>query len=419
MFLFFFFLLLTVSKPAYAYLDPGSGNALIYVFVSLTGAFFYVVKSLFYRLVGKEVEQAEPDDGKKLVIFGENGNYWPVFKTTAERLTERKIRFYYLTTDIDDPALMVESDYMQPRYIGDGAGAYYKMSHLSADILYTTTPNIGTAGYPIARSPNVKKIVFVGHVFGTIECVWLRKFACDKYDEIIASNDTVEERVRHLEKIRHLPEKKVCVCGCPYLDVLNDRLKNVSTQTDGKTVLIGSSWGDKGCLNVYGTDFIERLAKAGYNVIVRPHPQSLISEKEMIRKYREKLKKYENVSWSFDVDGIPAMAKSDVMISDVSGVRFDYFALLQRPVLVLEMPEIDLDAYDYGDLREIMAKFRPEEEMGAVLPKDKIDRIEDVVAGLIKNQKNRNYQEIRDKYAFNFGRAGRVIADHLISEMNE
>ena len=417
--LLFFLLLLVLSKPAYAYLDPGSGNALIYVVISLAGAFLYSIKSLFYRLIGKRKIQTEQKDGKKLVIFGENKNYWPVFKTTAERLMEQKVHFDYLTMDIDDPALTIESDYMQPKYIGSGTSAYYKMANLSADIMYTTTPNIGTPGYPIARSPNIKKIVFVGHVFGTIECVWLHKYACDKYDEIIASNDTVEERVRHLEKIRNLPQKEVCVCGCPYLDVLNDKLKNVSAETDGKTVLIGSSWGDKGCLNVYGIEFIERLAKAGYNVIVRPHPQSLIVETDMIKNYQEKLKKYENVSWSFDVDSIPVMAKSDIMISDVSGVRFDYFALLQRPVLVLEMPEIDLDAYDYGDLREIMAKFHPEEEMGAILTKDKIDQIENYVADLIKDQKSRNYQEIRDKYAFNFGCAGQIIADHLISELNK
>ena len=38
-----------IPSTAYAYLDPGTGNALVYVFLSLLGAVFYFLKGVFYR----------------------------------------------------------------------------------------------------------------------------------------------------------------------------------------------------------------------------------------------------------------------------------------------------------------------------------------------------------------------------------
>ena len=47
----FFVVCFFVPSTAHAYLDPGTGNALIYVFLSLLGAVFYFVKGFFYKLI--------------------------------------------------------------------------------------------------------------------------------------------------------------------------------------------------------------------------------------------------------------------------------------------------------------------------------------------------------------------------------
>ena len=39
--------------PAFAYLDPGTGNALIYVVISLVTALLYYCKNMFYSLRAK------------------------------------------------------------------------------------------------------------------------------------------------------------------------------------------------------------------------------------------------------------------------------------------------------------------------------------------------------------------------------
>ena len=73
------FLLSTLLLPelAWAYLDPGSGNALLYLLISLFGAVTYFVKSFFYRCLsfikGEKIEVKADDD---LMIFSEGKNYW-------------------------------------------------------------------------------------------------------------------------------------------------------------------------------------------------------------------------------------------------------------------------------------------------------------------------------------------------------
>lgn len=50
-------MLFAFTKDAYAYLDPGSGNAIICLLLSLAGAFVYYAKSLFYKFVSIFTEQ--------------------------------------------------------------------------------------------------------------------------------------------------------------------------------------------------------------------------------------------------------------------------------------------------------------------------------------------------------------------------
>lgn len=53
----FFVICFYVPSIAYAYLDPGTGNALIYVALSLLGAVFYFVKGFFYKVIKRKEEK--------------------------------------------------------------------------------------------------------------------------------------------------------------------------------------------------------------------------------------------------------------------------------------------------------------------------------------------------------------------------
>ncbi len=61
-------------------------------------------------------------------------------------------------------------------------------------------------------------------------------------------------------------------------------MKTISPEkgTDKKIVLVSPSWGDNGLLKKYGLKLLKPLAESAYHIILRPHPQSSISEKEIL-----------------------------------------------------------------------------------------------------------------------------------------
>ena len=65
-------------------------------------------------------------------------------------------------------------------------------------------------------------------------------------------------------------------------------------QNKNKTILVGSSWGAKGCLNIRYI-FYKSTCGIRFKVIVRPHPHSLIAELDFI--INEEQTTHPNVSW--------------------------------------------------------------------------------------------------------------------------
>ena len=133
-----------------AYLDPGSGSALVGTLIALAGAGLFSLKSLVYRLLRKEplVNEVEPD----IVLFSEGRNYWGTFRLLVEELISRKVHFAYYTLDLHDPVLLIDSDYMHARLFDkNNSASFARLAKVKAMILLATTPNIGTPGYPLKR----------------------------------------------------------------------------------------------------------------------------------------------------------------------------------------------------------------------------------------------------------------------------
>ena len=90
-----------VPSTAFAYLDPGTGNALIYVLLSLGGAVIYVAKNAYYKITcnskkkNKTIADSEKnavgfDSDNNIVLFNEGRIYWNTFKPVVEALIYRK-----------------------------------------------------------------------------------------------------------------------------------------------------------------------------------------------------------------------------------------------------------------------------------------------------------------------------------------
>jgi CDP-glycerol glycerophosphotransferase (TagB/SpsB family) len=249
------------------------------------------------------------------------------------------------------------------------------------------------------------------------DAVTYRLFGLDYFDSVLLTGEYQKRDIRRLEEDRGTKAKELHVVGCTYLDVFREKLRTMEAAGDGqakeKTVLVAPSWGKNGILRRYGLRMLEPLARSSYHLIIRPHPQSLISEKETVERLRAALEPYRNVEWNFDADNLAALSRSDLMISDFSGVIFDYAFLFGRPVAYPAF-EFDKRPYDASDIEEEAWVFRAVREIGECIDENNFSGIEKFLDEVIEKKKESGVIEKLKREAWMYpGEAGRRTVDAL------
>jgi len=408
------FFILIIPTIAYAYLDPGTGAVLINVIIASIAAGLYFIKGFFLKLFGKKKgfkkNIINNYDSKKIGLFSEGKQYWSTFKPIIEALLNKQQFFNYYTLDIEDPALQIENSLMNSKFLGYGFMGYLRASNINVETLLSTTPNIGTKNSLIKRFKYVKNII---HVFHSISDISMYKIgSLDAYNTVIMAGPFQEKSIKEIEKIRKLPPKELISIGLPYLDTLINE-KVVNNKNINKTLLVASSWGEKGCFNVYGIDFIINLAQLDYNIIVRPHPQSFVSEKKQILHIKKTLSLYKNIEWDDNILPSNAMSKTDILISDTSSIRYDFAFIYEKPVISLLIESNQMPGFERDYLKTIWDD-KAHHIIGKVIEKKDIEQLPSIIAYLLNNYDVENLRSFRDETLNNFGKAGKAITDYLI-----
>ena len=166
-----------------------------------------------------------------------------------------------------------------------------------------------------------------------------------------------------------------------------------------KTILISPSWGPETLLTKYGLKLLEPLAQAGFSLIVRPHPQSLIGEAESknIAHLQESLQKYKNVVWDIGTPNVYAFAKADMMISDFSSVIFDFVCLEAKPVLTLDFA-FDPAGYDLSDIdMEHFYTFETLKRIGGKLREQDFSHIATIITQILESNKSQEAKKCKEE----------------------
>lgn len=404
----------------FAYLDPGSGSALIGTIIAVIGAGLYSLKELFYKLFRKPLPteiEAKRNANPDIAIFSEGKNYWGTFEEIVGELILRKVHFFYYTIDLHDPALLIDNEYMHSHlYDKRKSTSFHKLSNIKAKILLSTTPNIGTPGYPLARPSKVQKLVHIFHAFADISAYHIGSL--DHYDIVFAVGPHQERFIREVEKARGLKSKMIIPIGLPYFDAQYHAIQNsesYSKPNSRTTILVAPSWGAKGLLTEYGIDFILKLAKAGFDIIVRPHPQSYIAEADFINQCKRETSKYSNVVWDSETIGTKSMKVSDILISDTSSIRFDYAFLYEKPVLTLDIPSEKQLEYEGQFMSEVWTDSVAI-RLGRVVGHKDIDNIVDIIKEMLSEvHVKEGLRLCRDETITNLGTSAKAIVDGLLS----
>ncbi|MCR4688272.1 MAG: hypothetical protein K5745_01855, partial [Saccharofermentans sp.] len=299
------------------YIDPGTGSMLFTVLLGAMSAIVFFARSAIIKL--KTGRGGKVDKNKTpLVIYSDSKRYWTTFKPILDELDKRGQEAVFYTSSPDDPALDTEYAHIRTEFIGEGNKGFAKLNIVNANLVFCTTPGLDVLQWK--RSKFADYYVHIMHA--PRDAASYRMFELDFFDAILFSGQIQVDQIRELEELRQLPAKELEIVGIPYMDDMAKRLKEapVLPKNDKTTVLLAPSWGVSSLLVRYGEEMIGSLLKTGYHVIIRPHPQSFTADKEVIDRLMAKYPGSDDLEWNRDADNFDCLRRSDIMISDFSGV---------------------------------------------------------------------------------------------------
>ncbi len=413
-------MILTTFLPLY--IDPGTGSMLFSILIGAAATVFFLFRALLLKikfiLSGKKDGSAQVDSSyKPYVIYNEGSQYWNTFKPVVEEFEARKIPLEYLTSSKNDPVFDQKYNYVKAEFIGEGNSAFAKLNMLSAGVVLMTTP--GLQVYQLKRSKNVKHYSHVLHMPN--DATTYRLFGLDFFDSVLLTGDYQATDLRYLEEKRGINKKELVTVGCPYLDVYKQNIAEIPAEENHPfTVLVSPSWGDVGLLKKYGEKLLDPLSKTGWRIIVRPHPQSKKSEREMLERLTARYKDNPNIVWDYERQNIFSLKKSDIMISDFSGIIFDYTFLCDKPVMYVNAG-MDLRPYDAYDLdgKELW-QYSVLRKFGTELKEEQFANIKEVIQSVSDSKELEEARHAAKAEAWmHEGEAGKNIADFMISKVEK
>ena len=399
------------------YIDPGTGSMLFTIVISAISAIVYLIRILIIKAKNMAgIKNANERNAKRIpiVMFSDNKRYWSTFRPICEELEKRGQKAVYMTASPDDPALDSKFKNIKCEFIGEGNKAFAKMNMLNAGIVLSTTPSLDV--FQWKRSKTVDCYVHVLHACGDVSLY--RLYGLDYYDVLLLSGDFQKKQVRELEKQRHLPPKEIRMVGIPYLDTMLKHAQNYKKpQTGLTTVLLSPSWGASSLLVRYGETLIDGLISTGYDIIIRPHPQSFTADKETIDRLMAKYPDNEKLHWNRDNNNFDVLARSDIMISDYSGIMYDFAFIFNTPVIYTNA-QFKKDPYDAWCLEGETWMLSTIRKIGSELKKENVGHIKELIDSSIRASKETSViEEARNETWCNIGQSSKLTADYLINKL--
>ena len=182
-----------------------------------------------------------------------------------------------------------------------------------------------------------------------------------------------------------------------------------------KTVLLAPSWGQNNLLKYAGARIIKELLLDNWKVIVRPHPLIFKTDPEVLREFNEiEAKNPEDLVIEGESPNLLSLLKADIMISDWSGVAYEFAFATGRPVLFVNRPykQVTPDIEDYPRVELPLMEIEAREKVGEICYEENFVEL----LNKLFNERDfwsKKIELTRKEYLFNFEKSSSVIINQL------
>ena len=361
-------------------------------------------------------------DERSIVFYAENKASINHFRQLILELTEEKnFKICYVTSVKDDPMLFSKNKNILTFHIGDGSARTKFFLTLKAKILIMDMPDLET--FHIKRSKvHPVHYIYIFHSMFSIHS-YLRKGAIDNYDTIFCVGEHHKKEIKETEKVYGLKPKKLITYGFSRLDTLlneKQRFNKINTDND-RLIIIAPSYGNDNLLEICGEKLLEILLKSDFKVLLRPHFRTLRDSKKTIKIIEEKFGANPNFTLEKGIIPPEKFQNSKCMISDWSGISFEYAFTFERPVIFIDVPKKVLNP-DSGDISLEPIEISIRDKIGYVISPKNLEKIPEVIENITGDDSTKEQIiKIRSETVYNLGKSAKIgaeVIERLHMELN-
>lgn len=357
---------------------------------------------------------------KHLVFYAEGGGYYRYFRSVIEwLLAHSNVTIHYVTNDPRDAVfdMAAANPHIRAYYIGQ-MKIIPLMMRMDADMVVMTTPDLNT--YQIKRSYVRKDVeyVYLDHGPTSVHMCY-RKGAFDHFDTIMANGPFQVAEHRATEKLYGLKAKKMVESGYPMLDTLLAE-PAAERASGGRRIMIAPSY-QKDCIpDSCLHELVDAVTAAnpGCTVVFRPHPQYVRRFPAKMQAIVERYAGRQDVVMETDFSKPSTMDQSDVLITDWSGIAYEYAFRTKRPVVFVDTPMKVINP-DWERLGIVPTDISFRNEVGVSVPLADIPAAGRAVADMLAHPDRfaaRIENLLRTQF-FNPGHAGEVAGRYILESL--
>lgn len=359
---------------------------------------------------------------KHLVFYSESSGFYKYYKGIIEYLLNNtNLVIHYITSDPNDAvfALAQKQPQIRPYYIGEKK-LITLMMKLETDMMVMTMPDL--ENYHIKRSYIDKNIeyVYIPHGMDSLNLT-MRTGSMDHYDTVFCVGKHQKEEIEKIEKAYGLPKKTLVEWGYTLLDEMRvDYEKMQMSDCDKKRILIAPSWQEDNIVDSCLEKILDNLKGQGYYVTVRPHPQHVRHRAELMEQLKKRYEHDADIEIQTDFSSNNTVFEADLMITDWSGIAYEYAYTTRKPVLFINTPMKVMNP-EYQRIDTVPLNIFLREEIGCSLDLDELDRILECVQTLLENSKDffEKINSFVEEYVYNHKTSAEVGAKYIVSRIQK
>ena len=358
---------------------------------------------------------------KHLVFYSESNGFYKYYKEIIDYILDNtNITIHYITSDYNDNIFKLEKENSQIKaYYIEEKKLITMMMKMDCDVFVMTMPDL--QNYHIKRSYIRKDIeyIYIPHAMDSLNLT-MRKASMNHYDTVFVTGKYQEEEAVETNKLFNLNNRKIFKWGYSLLDEMILDYSKTKKNNKVKSVLIAPSWQKDNIVDLCLDELVEQLKNNKYNIIVRPHPQQVRHMKEKFDQMKQKYEKNKNIIIQTDFSSNDTVFNADVMITDWSGIAYEYAFTTKKPVVFIDTPMKIMNP-DYKKINVEPFNIWARSEIGKVVKVNELNKVNKIVEDMLNNQKdyNKKIDKLVNDSVYNIGNSSEIGANYIIETIQK